>query len=170
MKVFIINGAGGTGKDSFVQYFTEIAGKTFVQNISTVDKVKEVATELGWRGTKEPLDRKYLSDIKDIFTYWCNGPFVDVVNRTRDKHEEWSSYGVKGYTFIHCREPEEITKLVKELNAETILIERNTNTQYINHADAEVSNYPNYTYTINNNGNLEDLKAKVQEFYNLVKN
>lgn len=168
-KVFVINGAGGAGKDTFVQFFTEIVGEPFVKNISTVDRIKEIAKELGWPGTKRPQDRAYLSDLKDIFTYWCDGPFNDVCTSTRLKFEEWATYGVNGFVFIHCREPQEIQKLVDELKAETIIVQRATDEVYINHADLEVLNYPNYTYIINNNGSLEDLKTKAQEFYMLVK-
>ena len=40
MKIFIINGRGEAGKDSFVNFFAEIAGKDYVFNI--YDKLVEI--------------------------------------------------------------------------------------------------------------------------------
>ena len=68
-KVFIINGAAGVGKDTFV----EIAKyKIFIKtglptyNISSVDNVKTAAKILGWDGEKDARGRKFLSDLKII--------------------------------------------------------------------------------------------------------
>ena len=50
-QVIIINGTGGSGKDTFVEYCSEFAKVT---NISSVDKVKEAAKILvGWNGEKD---------------------------------------------------------------------------------------------------------------------
>ena len=60
-QVFIINGSGGVGKDTFV----ELVSENFllpVMNFSSVDKVKEVARIIGWTGGKSEKDRKFLSD------------------------------------------------------------------------------------------------------------
>ena len=42
-KIFIINGSGGTGKDTFVNLFAECYGADKVWNYSSVDKVKRIA-------------------------------------------------------------------------------------------------------------------------------
>jgi len=70
--VVIINGVGESGKDTFVNLCAEHAT---VFNLSTVDKVKDVATLFGWQGDKTPEDRKLLSDLKDAWTKYNNGPF-----------------------------------------------------------------------------------------------
>ena len=50
-RIIIINGSGGVGKDTFVEYCSEF---TNVKNISSVDKVKEAAKILvGWNGEKD---------------------------------------------------------------------------------------------------------------------
>ena len=60
MTIFIINGHGGAGKDSFIKYFTEKVGINYVLNISTVDYVKKIATQLGWQSQKDdPLPHGY---------------------------------------------------------------------------------------------------------------
>ena len=153
MKVIIINGKGGCGKDTFVQYFTSHAGEKYVLNISTVDKIKEIARSLGWTGSKANLSRKYLSDLKDMATYWGDIPFQDVAKRATNFYLELERYGVEdfGYVFIHCREPQEIKRLQEKLPFKTysLLIRRPGQENYGNHADDEVENYT-YDYIINN--------------------
>lgn len=169
MIVFVINGRGGAGKDQFVKYFTEFAGEDFVLNISTVDYIKEIASSLGWDGIKDNLSRKYLSDLKDMATYWGDIPFNDVYKKT-----QWFDYTLKslqgnqlGFVFIHCREPKEIQRIKEKFDYDvyTILIRRDMLKFYGNHADDEVENYT-YDFTINNFGTLEELRTAAEKFYN----
>ena len=44
-KIIVINGTGGSGKDTFVEYVSKYAK---VYNFSSVDKVKEIAKLIGW--------------------------------------------------------------------------------------------------------------------------
>ena len=53
--IIIINGTGGSGKDTFVSYCADCV-KVF--NISAVDVVKEAARVLGWEGEKSETDTK----------------------------------------------------------------------------------------------------------------
>ena len=174
MTVIIINGHGGSGKDTFVEYFTDIAGENYTLNISTVDYIKKVARDLGWNGQKDNLSRKFLSDLKDIATYWGDIPYWDVYHKTNNFFKELQEFGVdkNGFVFIHCREPQEIKRLIDAFriryNAYALLIRRPTNENYGNHADDEVENYE-YDYIINNDTNLDDLSHKAKEFYNILK-
>lgn len=49
--VYIINGVGGSGKSTFVSILSEL--HPLIKEISTVDKVKEVAKIAGWNGEKD---------------------------------------------------------------------------------------------------------------------
>ncbi len=171
MKVIIINGKGGCGKDTFVQYFTSHAGEKYVLNISTVDKIKEIARSLGWTGSKANLSRKYLSNLKEMATYWGDIPFKDVAKRTLDFYLELQRFGVEefGYVFIHCREPKEIKRLCEGLPFQTysLLIRRPGDEKYGNSSDDDVENYT-YDFIINNDASLNDLDMKSQEFYNIL--
>ena len=52
--IVIINGTGGSGKDTFVSFVSKY---NKVYNFSSIDKVKEIAKEVGWDGGKTEKDR-----------------------------------------------------------------------------------------------------------------
>ena len=53
-EVVVINGTGGSGKDTFISKVSKYAK---IYNFSSIDKVKEIATLVGWNGTKTEKDR-----------------------------------------------------------------------------------------------------------------
>lgn len=166
-----------SGKDTFcdlcLNYMTArgiMGGK-----ISTIDFVKRVATQVGWNGLKEPKDRKFLSDLKDLLTEYNDAPFTIVEEQIRQTYFHFTKeMGVpedKIVFFIHCREPKEIQKFVDRLGAETLIIRREEveKLPQSNHADEEVLNY-DYTYEINNNAGIDELEKEAIKFIdNLVK-
>ena len=157
-KIFIINGSGGVGKDTFVELVSQFFP---VVNFSSVHKVKEIAIEIGWDGkSKTEKDRKFLSDLKLLTGNYCDMPFQSMKEQV-DKFNEDKKDNV---LFLHIREPEEIKRAVKEFNAKTILVTRNSVEQIMsNMADANVYNYE-YDYTIHNDGTIEDLKKVAEQF------
>lgn len=168
-QVLIINGSGGTGKDTFVDLVTielnDITKKFHtVTNFSSVDKVKEIAKEIGWNGKKSEKDRKFLSDLKILTSQYCDMPFQSM----REKVNEFKADKDKIFMFLHIREPEEIERAVNAFNAKTILIRRNS-VRHItsNMADENVFNY-NYDFIIDNDGSIEELKDKAKEFIKKV--
>ena len=153
----IINGSGGVGKDTFIDYCRIFANVT---NISSVDKIKEAAKLLGWNGGKTEDDRKFLSDMKVLSTGYNNFPY-EYLKKNIEKFMEDRSSNV---LFMHIREPEEIDKIKKEFNCITVLVQ-NINKDHIdsNMADANVCNYE-YDYIINNDYDLNRLKEKAIHF------
>lgn len=155
-EIIVINGSGGKGKDSFVEFVSRYL-KT--ENISSVDKIKEAAKILGWSGGKEDNDRLFLSNLKQLSKEYNDYPYEYVANEIvkflKDNEE---------VMFIHIREPEEIERIVSDFNAKTLLV-RNSNVLDIktNYSDANVENY-DYDFYIENNGNLEDLEYKAKKF------
>ena len=166
MKIIVINGKPRAGKDLFVSLCQKHL--LWCGNFSTVDFVKEIATECGWDGTKTPENRAFLSDLKDLLTNWGDVPYQKV-------EREVSLYRAKAICsdfsdneilcFIHCREPREIAKFVENMGAETLLILRKAvdhDTQS-NHADANVHGMA-YDYVVKNDGTIEELEEKAVEF------
>ena len=167
MKIVLINGKAGCGKDTFVTMCQDVLSIDNVYNISTVDFVKQVAEYCGWDGAKTPENRKFLSDLKDLLTYWNDVPFKKVAESVQSCCACASLLNsfYNSVIFIHCREPKEIKKLAVEFDATTLLIRRDAAecVEQINHADNEVLNYE-YDYVIPNNGSLSELRARAEEF------
>ena len=65
MKIIVINGRGGVGKDEFIKWCRE--ANNDIYSVSSVDYVKEIARLIGWNGEKDVKGRKFLSDLKDAF-------------------------------------------------------------------------------------------------------
>ena len=82
MKVFVINGAPGSGKTTFEKFIQEEYSDCAI--ISTVDYVKTVAKYVGWDGTKTLKNRKFLSDLKDLLTEWEDIPFISTVEKCKE--------------------------------------------------------------------------------------
>ena len=158
-RIVIINGTGGSGKDTFVDFCKKYVK---VMNTSSIDKVKEIASLIGWDGGKTDKDRKFLADLKHLTTEYNDMAFNDIkksVKKFLDNDDE--------ILFIHIREPKEIEKAKKEFNAVTLLIKRegleNIET---NDADKNVDNY-SYDYVIYNS-TLEKLENDAKKFVNEI--
>lgn len=174
LKVVIVNGRPGVGKTTFENMCAEIIGDAYCSTRSTVDKVKEIAKIAGWNGVKDAAARKFLSDLKDIFTEYNNMPMNDIITYLTGWEADLAYYGVGNHPhilFVDDREPEHIEKLKNTLNATTLLIRRpgDEETKTSNHADEKVFNYK-YDYVIENNGDLLKLMDKAQVFINSLFN
>ena len=160
--IFIINGSGGRGKDTFIECCSKHV-KVF--NISSVDKVKEACTILGYdENRKNEEDRRFLNEVKFLSIKYSNHPYnyvLDMVTLFKKSDDD--------IMFIHIREPEEINAIKSTFYCQTILI-NNINVEIItsNTADANVNNY-NYDFVINNNGTLTDLERISKEFIKKLK-
>ena len=162
-RIFIINGSGGVGKDLFVNMVKTSVSKFspyIVWNYSSIDKVKTIATQIGWNGGKTEKDRKFLSDLKVLTTEYNDMPFNDlkrIVNLFKEKQNVV-------FLFLHIREPNEIERAKNEFNAHTILITRDSVPQITsNIADGGVFNY-HYDTIIKNNGTKEMLQGMADLF------
>ena len=167
MKIYIVNGAPGSGKTTFEKYVSYISAP-YCYNLSTVDFVKEVATYCGWNGEKELKDRKFLSELKRVLTEWDDIPIKKIKKEIGSIKFTMSQYNLssdKCCVFIDCREPKEIERLCNELGAKSLLIRRETaeNKETSNESDANVLNY-NYDIIIDNNGTIRDLAFRAIDF------
>lgn len=158
-QIFIINGSGGVGKDTFIDFFNEAVGGR-AMSYSTITPAKKIAKYVGWDGLKTEKARKFLSDLKALlnefndYTFKCTEKAID----------EFFDSECKDYLFIQCREPEEIKRYVETYKAKTILI-TNGSVDVItsNNSDRDVFNY-SYDFTFSNNDSIEEFKSKVTQF------
>jgi hypothetical protein len=160
-KIIIINGSGGVGKDSFVEFCRPYANIT---NISSVDKIKEAAKLIGWDGGKTEEDRKFLSDLKILSTNYNDFAYNYIKDQIEKFRKDRSSFTM----FIHVREPDEIDRIKNDFNCVTLLI-KNINKGIIssNMADANVEKY-DYDYVIHNDQDLAELKRQAVRFINVT--
>lgn len=157
-KIIIINGKGGSGKDTFIHLCQKYMDN--IINISSVDYVKEVAQFCGWDGEKDLASRKFLSDLKDVLTVWRDIPYNKMIEQVKTHENK--------LIFIHVREPKEIERLKIALNANTLLV-KNDNIIFAfgNHADDMVESCE-YDYIITNNGTLQDLEKSAKIFVDFI--
>lgn len=168
--VVVINGSGGSGKDTFVGFVSKIVPTV---NVSSVDKVKEAASVLGYEGGKSEKDRQFLNTIKNASVQYNDFPFKDIVSaigKFLTSNNE--------VLFIHIREPKEINKVKSLLNSYlsvvvhfmTVLVQ-NSNVPMVvsNEADANVNEYK-YDYVVDNSGTIADLKEEAESFVDYIKN
>ena len=164
MKVVIINGGAGVGKDLFCDLCDNFA-HTYV--CSSIDYVKSFARDIGWDGiTKDEKTRKFLSDIKLLCTEY-NDASMKMLEHCysfyikRDKKSE-------SILFMMVREIPEVIKAKEIFNAKTLFI-TNSRVQQItsNMADANVAEY-DYDYYINNEGTIDELTIKARDFVKTI--
>lgn len=157
-QVVIINGVGGSGKDTFCDYLSKYIP---THHYSIANLPKEAAKILGWNGGKTEKDRKFLSDIIDISTKYNDAPFQDVVSLVANFKNGKVNADI---LVVDMRDPKDIVRAVKMFNAITVLI-RNPRVKSIktNHADRNVEDFK-YDYVIDNDGTFDDLNKKSEEF------
>ena len=159
--VIIINGAGGSGKDTICN----ILKNDYVTYVySSITPIKAAATMLGWEGEKTQKARKFLSDIKDMSTAYNNLPFRYMAEKLEEVEEEDS------LVIFHIREPKKIEKfkayaLAEGYECKTLLIRSNRiKDSYGNHADDDVEKY-DYDMIFDNDCHIEELESKFMKFW-----
>lgn len=166
--VIVINGQGGCGKDTVC---TILAKYYKVKNVSTVDPIKDIARYAGWNGEKGDKARKMLADLKQVFIEYNDLP-LNYIKAEADKFATDENH----LMFVHCREKEEIAKIVKALSIRTVTLLIRRKDKYFqqkvygNSADDEVENYNyDFIYTGNNETTAELEKTFMKFFEESVK-
>ena len=165
MKIIVINGQGGVGKDSFVGYCG--CEEDGIYNLSIIDGIKYAAQQLGWFGGKELKDRKFLSDLKDLAAEYNDFPFQHLIaeisiaeKKYRWYHESHNEF----ICFVHARELDDIDRLVYDYGARALIVRSPAlEGKYGNHADDDVFEV-DYNYVVWNTGDLYQLKDTAERF------
>ncbi len=162
MRIVIINGSGGCGKDSVVK-FVKSSNKFYVYNFSTVDPVKLATDALNIpREPKDETIRKFTSDLKDMWTKYYDGPFEYI--KSCLQLARISKRNADKVCFVHSREPKELTRF-KDMWPDCIvlLVRRPGYAIKSNHADKNVENF-NYDYIIENDSDMNGLQERTNAF------
>lgn len=161
--VIVINGQGGSGKDTVCHIMSKYYK---VKNISTVDPIKAIAKFAGWNGEKGDKARKMLADLKQVFIEYCDLPLNFVLAEIEKfKNDE------NDVMFVHCRESEEIQKIVDNSSLKTITLLIRRNDKFYEHkvfgnsADDDVENYSYDFIYSGNNETIHDLEKTFMNFF-----
>lgn len=157
-QIFIVNGVAASGKDTFIHTVGNRVRN--VHSYSFVDRVKDIAREMGWQDIKTNKTRKFLADLADLWVGYNDKIFTDICNNieTRD-------YQRAHIFFIVVRKPRDIEPFVKRYKkyCKTILIEREGIKVPNNSADRSVMDYK-YDIILKNNGTFTQLDTEVSKF------
>jgi hypothetical protein len=155
-KIIVINGPAASGKDTFVTFFQRYA-RCAVFEWSTVYTLKSMAMAvLGWNGIKDEPGRRLLSDLKDAWTRYNDGPFKEICEKIRYYDQCFERFVL----FLHIREPAEIEKVIATYQSRVTTIYIKGRSQEIpnNHADQNTNAY-NYNCVIDNTTTLKSLEV-----------
>lgn len=154
--VVAINGMARSGKDTFAESSINLFNTNDLagENFSSVDKVKELLGIMGWDGEKDDKSRKALSDLKDLWTEYNDGPFNEILKKITESKAK--------IIFVHIREVPEIEKLKHWCNDNSIFFEsirviRDSVKQITNNTgdNGSLEEY-DYTHTMYNNSSELD--------------
>lgn len=164
-QVFIINGAGGVGKDTICS----CAARYFrVRNVSSITPILEVAKAGGWDGEKTLAARRLLSQLKEVFTEYNDLSFQYCIAQYQAFEQSDDEI-----LFLHVREPQEIERLKQYIGCacRTLLIRRADIScqHYGNHSDDDVESYT-YDLYFDNHPPLETLPERVKKFFEKFEN
>ena len=173
--MIVINGVAVSGKDKFVSFFKDIAESELrIKNYSSIDRVKQIAEIcFGWDGKKEDKSRRFLSEMKRIWTDFNDGPYDNITSKI-DIDYKWAKNKGKDTSknvyFLHIREPQEISKIKKHYGFDcvTLLIKKDVEFIPNNDSDKNVEQL-DYDYVVDNNKSVKDLKKRAEEFFKYIK-
>jgi hypothetical protein len=161
--IIITNGFPRSGKDTFMDFcidWLKIENEVFTTvKHSSIDTVKNIATILGWNGVKGPVSRCMLSDLKDLYTKYFDGPLNEIKEISNSVD----------FVFTAMREPEEILKLETWCRNRyepcvTVLVQSDRGEKnHISHSDSKVLEF-SYDKIIHNNDTLYELSEQARNF------
>lgn len=175
MKVILINGSGGSGKDTVVELVSSyLKNKYSIENISTIDEIKRIARSMGWDNQKDEKGRQFLADLKQAWTKYNNGANEEVL-KTLCNYNAYENYSPKEYViFVHCREPEALAWFKEKLKNHkisvcTLIVKRENIIEFFNDADQNVTQF-DYDIALINHGDLEDLEVICEDLAEVIDN
>lgn len=159
----VINGRGGVGKDTLC----DIAAKAYrTVNVSSITPIKKIARENGWNGEKTPEARRFLSELKRIFT-----EYNDLPNRyVLGEYDKFLRDTESELFFVHIREGEQIDRFMRASkcfeggHCVTLLVTSQRCPKGYGNASDDMVEEHAYDYTFANDGTLEQTQTDFLAF------
>jgi hypothetical protein len=166
-KVIVINGPGGSGKDTLIKIVEEHFS---VRNVSSIDCIIRICEPYylpeDQGDSKSMRKRKLLSAVKQAFSDYNDLPHESMVN----EYEKFILDPEQNLMFVHIREPKEIEKYQRFVGSScvSLLVESKSRAAdtYGNSSDDDVCNY-NYDYYFTNE--YQSVAEAEQPFMDLIK-
>lgn len=160
--VIIINGSGGVGKHSLIEF----ASKYFeVRDTSSIVPIKKIAMDLGWEGEKDERGRRLLVDLKQALIRYNDMPTKYVIN----EYKKFKAIE-QDVMFVNIREPEEIAKLRSQIPCKTVLVIRDGAPKWNLDTDNEKTADFQYDYIFDNSKPLEETGPKFVKLIEKIRN
>ena len=163
----VINGRGGVGKDTLCDFAAKVYRTV---NVSSVDPIKKRASQNGWKGEKTPEARRFLAELKRIFTEYNDLPNQYCIS----EYCKFLKSPESQIFFVHIREGEQIQRFVSaakcfdEAKCITLLVRsKRCEGVYGNASDDMVENYT-YDYVFQNDGTLAEAEENFITFLGLI--
>lgn len=175
MRVFITNGIGGSGKDTFYDFiksYSEIFPNKVLMKFSVIDPIKRLVIENGIKKGEEKTDeyRTLLYELKKALDSYSDYSYNMTIETVKIQEKGIEQYKEKELiAFIDAREKKDIDRLKKDFSVKTILVRRPDTNKWTNPADSgDNFNGADYDYIIYNYGTIDDLKNMAEKFFNEV--
>jgi hypothetical protein len=163
--VVIINGVGGSGKDTLCKVICKHY-KAIV--VSSIKPIKEIAFQHGWNGDKDPRSRRFLSELKRVFS-----DYNDLPNRYLLSEYNKFINSNNDIMFAHIRESDQIDKFKNSIKGKcvTLLVRKSIESvnenSFGNSSDDNVMNYE-YDYVYKNDKLLSEVEDDFLKFFQIV--
>lgn len=181
--IFIINGSGGVGKDTFIRFLGEIIFKNGggLYNYSSIEPIFRMYQRLNnkirfkselYRDEKDDQLRYLYSKTKEMLDNYYDFTLKAVSSEIKDflkKPLQDRNNNFSDILFIHVREPENIKKIVNKFGTVFTILVENNNVKLIttNDSDKNVKNY-NYDILIENDGDIDSFENTAEQFINRI--
>lgn len=159
MKIYLIAGKAGSGKNEVANVIKEYEPNTVITGLSKY--IKLFATELtDWNGEDAKKPRAFLQNMGDTLR---NIDQDFLTRRMVEDFEAYKRYGIENVIISDVRLIHEIEyfKRLKDYEVITIRVNAKTSMRNLNasekthHTEVELDNYSNYDYVIENEFNEE---------------
>lgn len=164
IKIILISGYAGSGKDTFGQFLKEELNKeqnNIAVTLAFATPIKECAMKyFNWDGNKDEKGRRLLQQIGRVGREYDKDIWI---KKLIEKIEEYSN--IQYFIITDWRFKNEYEYLEKRYGKEnviTIRIQRNDITILDDVSEHDLDNFENYNFFINNNMSLEYLKRQAQ--------
>lgn len=179
IKLIVINGSGGHGKDTLIKMIEVMSDNTnniMVVNYSTVDPIRNWLKYVWGLTDKTNEWRCLMSDINDTLNKYGELPIKETINCIKNFTQKAHISICPGFQlllFIHCREPDRIQKILDECRCFTDY----QGSVFVIRPDEEAPDCPKdkfinitkmkYDHNIIASS-LEELKVEADKFYRLL--